>query len=130
MIQYPMTIMPLADEDGGGYIAFFPDLPGCISDGETPEEAAKNGTDAFACWMEAQKEREADIPAPNSHQAERDAEFEAMAKSVAKLTAELERANERARRLERSGKWAGKSQRSAEGGMTYKALWPEASAVA
>ena len=31
----------------GGVLISFPDLPGCISDGDTIEGAIKNGTDAI-----------------------------------------------------------------------------------
>lgn len=41
---------------GGGFLATFPDLPGCMADGETPEEAVIEAKDAFECWMEARKE--------------------------------------------------------------------------
>ena len=41
-LEYPVRIERLADSDGGGYLATVPDLPGCMSDGETPEEALKN----------------------------------------------------------------------------------------
>lgn len=34
---------PLSPEDGGGYLIEFPDLPGCLSDGETEEEAILMG---------------------------------------------------------------------------------------
>lgn len=34
-----MFVQQLPAEDGGGFVATVPDLPGCISDGETPEEA-------------------------------------------------------------------------------------------
>jgi len=34
----------------------FPDLPGCMSDGETPEEAIKNGLDAARSWLETARE--------------------------------------------------------------------------
>jgi len=33
--DYPFTMRYLSSEDGGGYLIEFPDLPGCISDGET-----------------------------------------------------------------------------------------------
>jgi antitoxin HicB len=46
--DYSFTIYPLAKEEGGGYLIEFPDLPGCISDGETPEEAIRNGGDALS----------------------------------------------------------------------------------
>jgi antitoxin HicB len=41
--SYPFLIRPLADEEGGGFLIEYPDLPGCISDGETPEEAMEQG---------------------------------------------------------------------------------------
>lgn len=34
--DYPIEVRPLAEEDGGGFLATFPDLPGCMADGETP----------------------------------------------------------------------------------------------
>jgi antitoxin HicB len=54
----------LADSDGGGYLAIVPDLPGCMSDGETPEEALRNVQEAIASWIEAAKEWKQEIPAP------------------------------------------------------------------
>ena len=41
--EYPFTIRPLDPNDGGSYLIEFQDVPGCISDGETPEEAIANG---------------------------------------------------------------------------------------
>lgn len=46
-LEYPFTVRPLDSEDGGGYLIEFPDLPGCMSDGETIEEAIENGADAM-----------------------------------------------------------------------------------
>ena len=46
-INYPFTIRPLEVEEGDGYLIEFTDLPGCMSDGETPEEAMSNGQDAL-----------------------------------------------------------------------------------
>ncbi len=60
--EYPLVIAPLSEEDGGGFIAIFPDLQGCFSDGETQEEAVANAKDAIRCWMEVQKERGVEIP--------------------------------------------------------------------
>ena len=63
---YAHVVEPLTEDDGGGYLVSFPDLPGCMSDGETPEEAIENGKDAFDCWMEAQVEWGRPIPSPFS----------------------------------------------------------------
>ena len=68
MIQYPYIIRPLTKEDGGGYLITFPDLPGCMSDGETPEEAYTNGLDAMQCWLAVAKEHGDSIPEPSFHQ--------------------------------------------------------------
>ncbi|MEA1831135.1 type II toxin-antitoxin system HicB family antitoxin [Methylobacterium durans] len=51
-LAYPVVITPLAEDDGGGFAATVPDLPGCMSDGETPEEALHNVLDAIECWIE------------------------------------------------------------------------------
>lgn len=62
--DYPFEISPLSQEDGGGYLITFPDLPGCMSDGETPEEAIHNGFDAAQAWIETAKEFGDTIPQP------------------------------------------------------------------
>ena len=40
---YPFQIRRLAQEDGGGFLIEYPDVPGCTSDGETAEEAMEFG---------------------------------------------------------------------------------------
>jgi len=40
-------IRPLSEAEGGGYLIEFPDYPGCMADGETPEEAIREGRDAL-----------------------------------------------------------------------------------
>lgn len=50
--QYPFRISRLPAEEGGGYLIEFPDLPGCLSDGEAISEAIANGQDASFCWIE------------------------------------------------------------------------------
>jgi antitoxin HicB len=49
--SYPFVIRPLSDEDGGGFLIEYPDLPGCMSDGETPEEAIVQGRDAVKSYL-------------------------------------------------------------------------------
>ena len=57
-------IEPLSAEDGGGFFATVPDLPGCMSDGETPEGALANVRDAIAAWIEGAIEMGPAIPEP------------------------------------------------------------------
>jgi antitoxin HicB len=64
-LEYAVRIERLVDSDGGGYFATVPDLPGCMSDGDTPEEALKNVQESIASWIEAAKEWKMDIPEPS-----------------------------------------------------------------
>lgn len=65
-IEYPFEIHPLSKDEGGGYAILFPDLPGCRSDGATPEAAIENGRDALASWLEVAREFGDKIPTPFS----------------------------------------------------------------
>lgn len=62
--SYPYVIRHLSKEDGGGYAIEFPDLLGCMSDGETIEEAIKNGDEAVQAWIETAEENNRPIPKP------------------------------------------------------------------
>jgi antitoxin HicB len=62
--RYAITLRPLSTADGGGWLAEVPDLPGCMSDGETPQEAVENVMDAIACWIEAAEEDGRPVPQP------------------------------------------------------------------
>ena len=68
-LKYPVLISPLSAEDGGGFLATVPDLPGCMSDGETPQEALANAEDAIESWLEAARDLGRDIPSPPRHAA-------------------------------------------------------------
>ena len=61
-----LFVFPLSKAEGGGYAITFPDLPGCRSDGATPEEAVANGRDALQAWLAVASEFKDDIPKPNS----------------------------------------------------------------
>jgi antitoxin HicB len=63
-------ISPLSADDGGGYMITFPDLPGCMSDGETLEEVLVNGRDAFNSWIAAQVDMGREIPEPTHYDEE------------------------------------------------------------
>ena len=63
-VDYPFEIRPLSKEDGGGYSIVFPDLPGCRSDGATPEEAIENGRDALKSWLTVASEFDEKAPKP------------------------------------------------------------------
>ncbi len=50
-IPYCMEIVE--DQDEGGYVVSFPDLPGCLTCGETVEQAMENAVDAKRVWLKA-----------------------------------------------------------------------------
>jgi len=62
--RYRITLQPLTAEEGGGWLAEVPELSGCMSDGETPQQAVENVMDAIACWIEAADEDGRPVPAP------------------------------------------------------------------
>ena len=64
-LQYSIVVEPLPPEDGGGFIATVPDLPGCMSDGATPEEAVTNVQDAIVAWIEAAHDLGHAVPHPS-----------------------------------------------------------------
>lgn len=64
--EYPFNLTILSKEDGQGWFITFPDLPGCVSDGATPEEAVANGMDALASWLRTAREFGDFVPAPGS----------------------------------------------------------------
>ena len=62
--EYSIVIERLPDEDGGGYVARVPDLPGCMSDGATDIEALENVHDAIDAWLERARQMGRPIPVP------------------------------------------------------------------
>ncbi len=63
-LSYPFLMRHLTDEEGGGFLIEYPDLPGCISDGETIAQTIENGEDAVRCWLTAAKESGRKVPKP------------------------------------------------------------------
>lgn len=64
--KYPFEMRPLSNENGGGYLVTFPDLPGCMSDGETIEEAIANAMDAEHSWLATAREFGDAVPRPRN----------------------------------------------------------------
>lgn len=64
---YTHVVEPLSEADGGGYLISFPDLPGCMSDGDTIDETIANGRDAFSAWMSARADQNKPVPKPTRH---------------------------------------------------------------
>ena len=65
-LNYPFTLEK--DEDGSYFIQF-PDLPGCMTCGDTMEQAIEMGRDARKCWIESALQDGDFIPEPKSETA-------------------------------------------------------------
>ncbi|MFA5269789.1 MAG: type II toxin-antitoxin system HicB family antitoxin [Methanoregula sp.] len=49
-------VVQLESDEEGGFTVTVPSLPGCISEGETKEEALENIKEAIALYVEMQNE--------------------------------------------------------------------------
>ncbi len=52
-MKYRYTVILEKDREEGGYVVTVPALPGCISQGETVDEALKMAKDAIQGYLEA-----------------------------------------------------------------------------
>ena len=50
------------NEDGGGYTVTVPALPGCITEGDTVDEALENAREAIQGYLEALKAQGRPVP--------------------------------------------------------------------
>ncbi len=63
-LSYRMEI--IEDKDEGGFVVFFPELPGCMTCGDTIETAIANAADAKKAWLEAAIEDGIEIQEPDT----------------------------------------------------------------
>lgn len=54
----------MEDTKEGGFVISFPELPGCITCGDTIEDALKNAQDAKRAWLEVALEEGIFLPEP------------------------------------------------------------------
>lgn len=66
-MPYRMEI--IEDKEEGGFVISYPELPGCITCGETLEAAIANAPNAKKAWLEAALEDGLIIPEPDSPEA-------------------------------------------------------------
>ena len=62
-LVYPACFYPHSNEDGNGYTVIVPDLPGCVTGGESLAEAIEMGVDAASGWVLTEMEDGKPIPA-------------------------------------------------------------------
>ena len=61
-LSYPIQLV--YDQEEGCWLARLPDLPGCISDGATPNEVVGNIRDAQLAWVDSCIEDGQEVPLP------------------------------------------------------------------
>ena len=54
-------------EEDGVFLAIVPELPGCITHGDTREEAVRMAEDAIAGWLAVAREFRDSIPVPRGY---------------------------------------------------------------
>ena len=65
-MKMPYKMEIVEDSDESGFVVTYPDLPGCITCGETVESAVANALDAKRAWLEAALEAGIEIYEPDS----------------------------------------------------------------
>lgn len=63
-LAYPLAIE--AHPEDGGYLAYFPSLPGCQTWGDTYEAAVRNAGEAMAVFIETLATNGDPIPEPSA----------------------------------------------------------------
>lgn len=63
-LDYPVELSKIKPEEGGGFFVSVPLLPGCMSDGDTLEEAYSNIVEAKKELFSSMVERKMEIPEP------------------------------------------------------------------
>ena len=63
-LKKPYSRVVIPDEESGTYTAQILEFPGCITEGETPQEAYERLEDVALSWIEAALDMGQDIPLP------------------------------------------------------------------
>ena len=63
-MRFPVMLTP--DEDAGGFVVTFPDIPEAITQGETEEEAMQMAQEALEAALEFYFEDKRTVPSPSS----------------------------------------------------------------
>ena len=63
-LDYPVRLYRRDDEDESYWVSEIPDLPGCVADGDTPDEAIESLAEAKRLWIEARLEHGHGVPKP------------------------------------------------------------------
>jgi predicted RNase H-like HicB family nuclease len=67
-LKQPYARVLLPDEESGTYAAEILEFPGCVAQGDTPQEAYRNLEEAAKGWIRAALDLDQDIPGPSMSQ--------------------------------------------------------------
>jgi len=62
--MYKYEVIIYWSEEDSSFLAEVPELPGCMADGQTPEEALRNAQTVIKEWIETAKGLKRPIPKP------------------------------------------------------------------
>ncbi len=63
-LDYPVELSRWDEDEESYWVAEIPDLPGCVADGDTPDEAVESLEEAKRLWIEARLENGHSVPEP------------------------------------------------------------------
>lgn len=63
-LAMPYRMEVVEDKEEGGFVVSYPELPGCLTCGETIEDAVENAVEAKKSWLKAAIEEEIEIREP------------------------------------------------------------------
>lgn len=63
-LAYTVIVEPLPEAEGGGFLASVPDLPGCMTDAETPEAALAAVRGVIDEWIAEARRLGRAVPQP------------------------------------------------------------------
>ncbi len=84
-IDYDILVSQLSQEDGGGYFAYYKDIPSVMGDGDTKQEAIKDVKNAFKCFVEVSLKNQDPIPEPMYLQEKIRVNFNSQASKIKEL---------------------------------------------
>jgi antitoxin HicB len=67
LLEQEFALMITPDTQSGGYVAHFPDLPGCVTVGESLEEVVAMANDAKNAWITAVHKAGKTVPQPKQN---------------------------------------------------------------
>lgn len=74
-----MTIKAIVHEEGDGFWAEVPGMPGCVTEGDTMEELVSNLREAIEGWIEADQELKMSVRAEDKGSRELELHYTASA---------------------------------------------------